>query len=130
MTFLVAVFGVLIAMLGLVGVAAPQKLIAIVQKVWTPHPGLYLAISLRLLLGVALLVAAPESAAPRALWVLGWLAVAAAVAIPCLGFSRTLRFIGWWTHRPPALIRAWSLAALVFGGFLVTAVTRAVPIVP
>jgi hypothetical protein len=122
MSAIVTVFGVAIAGLGILGLIRPEKLVRFVSVAWQPPSGLYLAIALRLTLGVALVGAASSSRFPDALYILGILSIITAVVAPILGSERVRAFIEWWTARPSGLIRAWAALATVFGVFLVLAV--------
>ena len=63
MTYLAIGIGVLIAGLGALGVASPERLIAILRRYETPG-GLRVSAVVRVVLGVALFLAAPTSKAP------------------------------------------------------------------
>jgi hypothetical protein len=115
-------FGVLVTALGAVGLARPVALISLVERPWQTRAGLLLAVAVRVVLGVALLVAAPDSRFPATLRALGGLSLLAAVALPLVGFERLRRFVQWWAERPSGFVRAWSAAALLFGVFVVVAV--------
>ena len=119
MTFVVALFGAAIAMLGIVGLVRPSALMHFVQAPWRSRTGLYLAIGIRVVFGLVLLAAASASRFPETLRILGIMALIAAAVIPVLGFVRLQRFVHWWTARSPGFMRAWSLVAAGFGIFLV-----------
>lgn len=122
MSVIVTGFGIVIAVLGIVGLIAPGSLIRLVSAAWQSRAGLYLAIILRLVLGLALIGAAPGSRFPDALGILGVITILAAVIASMLGFERVRRFVQWWAARPSGFGRAWGLVAAVFGVFLVYAV--------
>ena len=58
MAWLVALCGVLIIVVGLVGVLAPQRLMNIVRVFWKNERSLYVAAGIRVALGSALILAA------------------------------------------------------------------------
>jgi hypothetical protein len=122
MSAIVTVFGVAIAGLGIFGVIRPRDLVRFVSATWKSPSGLYLAIAVRLILGVALIGAASSSRFPDALRILGILSIITAVVAPILGTERVRAFVEWWAGRPSGLIRAWAAFATVFGVFLVHAV--------
>jgi len=119
MTLLVALFGVAVAGVGLLGLLRPDQLLRLVRLPWNSPRGLYFAIGLRIVLGFALIAAAAESRFPEAFRILGILSLIGAALIPLLGFARMLRFIEWWVARPTGFIRGWSGVAVGFGLFLV-----------
>jgi hypothetical protein len=120
----VLAFGLAVCLLTFWGVLAPGKMMKIVYGVlqygalhmdW----GIHLAVVLRLVLGVALVIAAPESRFPLIFEILGWIAIAAAVAILLMGRDRLRKFIGWFQRMSSAMIRVWLLFGIAFGAFLV-----------
>jgi hypothetical protein len=120
MTTVVALIGVLIGGFGLYGMAQPARLIAWVKSVWS-QDRLWLAVGIRLVLGALLIYAAPECRAPQAVRVLGVITLVAAVGLVFIGSKRMNAFVQWWTERPSAVVRAWSVAAVLLGAFLVYA---------
>lgn len=121
MTLLVAFFGVLIALLGATGLFSPSTLLGRVDSAWRTRRGLYAVIALRLVLGVILVVAAPECRYPVAIRVLGVISIVAAGSVPVIGLERVHAMVDWWAARPPLWIRAWACVAIAFGGFLIHA---------
>ena len=121
MAMLVALFGTLVLVLGLLGAASPRRVITFAGLLRSPG-GLYGAAALRIVLGVACILAAAESGFPAALRVIGVVAVAAGVALPFLGVERLGAIVDWWSRRPSYWMRAWCLVAAAFGAFLVFAV--------
>ncbi len=115
------ILGMMIVGIGLVGLVYPSGLIRLVQVAWRTPWGMFLAVAFRLLMGVVLLLAAPESRFPLTLKILGAITVAAAVALPFVGYARISRMITWWNERRPGVIRGWAVVAIAFGGFLIYA---------
>lgn len=113
--------GILITLLGVWGLLQPQPLLALVDKVWTRQSGVYLAVIIRLLFGVALLAAASESRFPVFISGLGIFVVIAALLVPLLGMTRIRGLVDWWKARPAWAIRAWAGVAALFGAFIVYA---------
>lgn len=120
MTLAVALIGFLIAGVGLWGAVQPQRLVAWVDSVWSEDL-LWLAVGIRLALGALLVYAAPECRAPQAVLILGVITFFAAIGLVVVGSERMSVFVRWWTQRPPALLRVWSAAGVLLGGFLVYA---------
>jgi hypothetical protein len=114
MTFFVAVVGGILLLLGLVGVVSPAALTAFVSR-WETPTGLHLAAGIRVVVGIAFLVAAGESRYPVVLRVLGWLILAAGVLTPFLGLRRFQALLEWWKRQPGPFRRAWAALAAVMG---------------
>ncbi len=120
--FIVGAYGVAIAALSIWGIIVPGRLIGMVTGVMDRPSGMRVAVGARLLLGFALIVAASASMFPTTFRVLGWIAIAAAIALPVLGrkyLSTLLASVAGW---PPLFLRLWLLLGVAFGGFLVHAV--------
>jgi hypothetical protein len=120
MTYLAIGISVLIAGLGALGVASPERLIAILRRYETPG-GLRVSAVVRVVLGVALFLAAPTSKAPDLIRLFGVISIAAGLMIPCLGLARIGKLVDWWSARPAFVFRAWAMVALAFGLYLVWA---------
>ena len=123
MSVIVTLFGTAIGALGILGLIRPASLIRFVSAAWQLRTGFYLAIIVRLVLGVALIGAASGSRFPDALGILGIISIVAALVASSVGFERLRAFVRWWTARPSGFIRAWALVAAAFGVFLVYAVS-------
>ena len=121
MTLAVALFGLFVAALGLAGVVSPDRLLAVITHAQS-RLGLYGLAGLRLLIGVALLLAASASRAPLYLMILGGLALASGVLSPFVGARRLEAILTWWRSRSPGAVRLWSAFALAFGLSVVWAV--------
>jgi hypothetical protein len=121
MTLAVALFGLFVAALGASGVLSPERLLALVTRAQA-QLGLYFIAGIRLLIGVAFLLAAPASRAPLYLQVLGGLTLVAAVVTPFFGMRRFEAIVAWLRRRDPRLVRLWSALVLLFGLSLVWAV--------
>ena len=114
MTFVALVLSIAIAALGALGLAAPERLLATVERFITPQ-GLAFAAGIRLVLGGALWLAAPESRAPDLLRVLGAITVIAGIATPFVGVERARRLFDWWSGLGPFALRGWSILAIALG---------------
>ena len=121
MAALVAVLGALITAIGVTGVVRPATLLRFVKSVWRQPMGLYLAVGVRLVLGVILILAAPSCRFPEAVRIIGVISIVAAVLIPFIGFERISSLINWWESRSLAALRVWCLFAIAFGVCLVYA---------
>lgn len=117
--FIVGLIGCLITAGAVFGLAFPDKLLRAVSSVWAKPFGLPFAIGVRLIFGAALLLSAPISRLPIVFEGLGYISLAAAVAIPILGRSRLDRLIQWFAQLPPVVTRVWLVFALLFGVFII-----------
>ena len=118
MTWVVALFGVAIILLGILGLVRPDNLMRLVLGTWQSRKGFYFAIGIRVVFGIVLLLVASQSRFPDAFRVLGIISLVAAMAAPFLGFHRLQRFVQKWAKRSPGFIRGWSVMAAAFGVFL------------
>jgi len=118
MPYVVACFGVLVVVLGLIGVAWPRHLIGVIVGL-PPRVRLYVAVSVRLVLGGVFILAAPDCRFPTAILVIGIIAIVAAVTLALLGADRLESMVRWWAQRSGDVTRWWCVAAVLFGGFLV-----------
>lgn len=114
MSFVVAVAGALLFLIGLVGVVSPAALAAVVSR-WQSPAGLHLAAGIRVLLGIAFLVAAAESRSPVFLRVMGWLLIVTGALTPLLGLRRFEALLEWWKRQPALFRRSWAGLAAATG---------------
>lgn len=117
---LIALF---IALIGLTGVFAPDRLMTIGPYFVTPL-GIYVAAALRIGIGLVLAWVAPVSLAPKTLRIFGVVAVIAGATTLFLGTERAKAILAWSSAQGPAFIRLWAGLALVLGGFIAYAVVR------
>ena len=112
--------GVLVVLIGAWGILAPARITDFVSR-FSSKGGLWASSAIRLVLGLALWFAAPESRAPLLLQVLGVVAIVAGIMIPFMGVERFEALIAWWTKLSPSSQRLWSLAAVAFGAVVLWA---------
>ena len=122
MTLAVALFGAAVIGLSIFGFVNPKGLTAFAVSVEQSRGGFYLAIGVRVVLGIMLLATASASRFPQVFRVLGVIFLAVAAIWPLLGFKRLRRFVRWWSGRPPVFIRAWMTVSVGVGAFLIYAV--------
>ena len=115
----IAIFGVLVCLGSLVGIVAPGRLIGVVRKVMYLPSVLYLAVIVRIALGVLLIASASVSRFPTAFLTIGWIAIAAALAIPFIGQVRLIRLMEWFAGLPAVAIRGWLVFGFALGVFLI-----------
>ena len=116
---IVLVMGVAIFVFCAWGVFAPEKLMKLVAAVANHGWGIYSAVIVRLALGLALIVAAPDLRFPLVFQALGWIAIVAAVGLALMGRQGLRRLVAWFERFSPASIRLWLLLGMAFGGFLI-----------
>ena len=114
--------GFIIAGIGVFGVAAPSAFLEFGRSLQTPNV-LYIIAAVRVIFGAVLLWVAPVSRTPKILRVLGVLIVIAGVLTPFIGVERPRAMLDWWSTQGPLFTRAWMGVALVFGLFIVYAIT-------
>jgi len=119
----VVAYGVLLLSLSVLGVVRPAFLIGLVERLWRSRAGLYLAVLIRIAVGVLLLAAASSTRFPGIVKVLGVLALVAAVSRLLVGHERYHKLIDWWAARGAGFTRAWSLIGALFSAFLIYVAT-------
>jgi hypothetical protein len=122
MTILIALFGILIAAACIWGIVAPRYMVDKIVKFWNQPAGLWLAIGVRVVVGVLFILAAAETRYPTFFQIFGVLILVAAAAIPIVGKERLTRLINWFTGMPTLAIRLWLIIGLAFSLFIVYAV--------
>lgn len=120
---IVFLIGLLVSVLSVWGCFVPDRLTKLVMRVVDQDWGIYFAVVVRLLMGAALIVAAPVSKFPVVFEVLGWIAIVAAIALILIGRERMAALIAWFVRCPAWLMRLWLLFGMAFGGFLIYGIT-------
>jgi uncharacterized membrane protein YidH (DUF202 family) len=123
---LVIVIGIVAAAIGILGIAAPAVLLDFGRSLETPA-ALYVVGALRVCFGIVLIRAASISRAPATFRVLGVFLIVVGVFTPFFGAERSRALLEWWADRGSAFFRAAVGLAIVFGLFLVWAVTARPP---
>jgi hypothetical protein len=116
----VLVFGIVIALIGLLGSFRPKPIRTLVGS-FRSTGMLYFAATIRIVLGIVLLLAAPSCRFTIALYVLGVLTLFSGLVLPILGKARFAALIGWWLALSDTTIRATMILAVVLGTFLILA---------
>lgn len=121
MTILVMIFGLLLIAMGLTAMISPGLLLRYSDQFLT-QTGLYAAMIIRLVMGVVLILAAPETRVPQALTVFGVIIFISGVITPLIGLERARRMVAYITSKPLTFQRVWASMALAIGLFLIWAV--------
>ena len=123
MAFVSLALGLSIAVVGLLSIAWPESLAAILRESQTPA-ALYLGAGGRVLFGISLLLSAPGSRAPVTLRVLGVLFLVGGLVMPFLGLeafrasARSFLSLGSWA------VRVWGGVAIGLGLSIAYAVSN------
>ena len=114
--------GILIAAIGVVGIAAPLVLLEFGRSLQTPS-ALYVVAAVRIIFGAVLLWVAGASRMPRTLRVIGIVIVVAGLLTLFFGVERSQAMLDWWSSQGLLFMRAWAGVAVILGLFIVYAVT-------
>ena len=121
MKWLALFIAVVMMIAGLVGILAPDRLLALRQYVVTPV-GLWVIAALRVGIGFVLIQVARISRAPGILRALGVVVIVAGFATPLFGVERSRAVLDWAATQGRAVMLVEGCVALVLGGFLAFAV--------
>ena len=121
MAVLVLLLGVLMTVVGLIGLVEPATVLGWIDSMFQKPSGLYVAALIRFVAGVILVLAAPSTRFPEVIWIIGLIAIVAALSLPLIGFRRVRSLLDWWTKTSAAVIAVSFLLLIVFGGFLIYA---------
>jgi hypothetical protein len=113
----VVAWGALFMCLGFWVLIQPRGLVEFADLFLT-STGLWVAVVLRLVVGVLLWTSAGVSRTPRVLKVLGALFVFSAFALPVVGLERMRRIADWGAGLDDPVLRAVSLLVIGLGGFI------------
>ena len=113
--------GLIIAAVGLLGVAAPSVLLEFGRLLQSTN-ALYIVAGVRVMFGGVLLWVAPTLRTPRIFRVLGVFIIIAGVITPFFGVERSRAMFEWWSTQGLYFTRAWAIVAVAFGLFIVYAV--------
>ena len=121
MTILILALASLILITGVAVVINPLPVFGFLAA-RTERWGFFLfAVFMRLLMGIALVVAADDSRFPLVIEILGWLATAGALILAIIGRRNFSRVLTWALSLAGNLGRFAGLLAIAFSGFLIYA---------
>jgi hypothetical protein len=121
MTSIIIIFGLMTLLAGVIIVVNPEFIFGILRKNLEKVSLQVLAIGLRVVIGLLLILYAGESRYPTIIEILGWLSIAAAVALSVIGRRRFQSLMTWALSLLKPYGRVGGLFAMAFGGFLVHA---------
>ena len=119
MKIIIAVFGALICVAGVVILLAPEKFKSVMNN-WTGQPRFLFAVIVRIVIGAILLLEATNLKYTLAVQIIGGISILAAVVLLLVGQGRMDRFIDWLMMKmTDNVMRGCSVIALAFGAFLI-----------
>lgn len=121
MRFLALLVALLVMLIGIVGVVAPDRLIMAGRYVITPV-GLYAIAALRVGIGLVLILVAPTSRAPKTIRAIGAAVLVAGLATPLFGVERARGVADWAAAQGPAVLRGIAGMLFTLGSFIAFAV--------
>jgi len=122
MNYVILVFGILILLIGAIILTKPETVFGILRSRFESLSLHVLAVVVRIILGVALISYAGQSKYPIIVEVLGWISLAAAIALGLIGRSNFKSLMKWALNITSTYGRVGGVIAVLFGGFLVYAV--------
>jgi len=114
--------GLIVAAIGVLGVAAPSVLLDFGRSLQTTN-ALYIVAAVRVVFGTILLSVAPTSRTPKILRVFGVFIIIAGVITPFFGVERSRAIFDWWSTQGSLFTRTWAIVAVAVGLFIVYAIT-------
>lgn len=123
MSYAILLFGVFILLAGAVILVKPSLIFDLFHSNLESFGLHALAVVVRLILGIALVTYAAESKYPVALQMLGWISITAAMIFLVIGRSRFKDLLTWALSVTEPVVRIAGIFAILFGGFLIYAVT-------
>jgi len=117
---LVALFTIVV---GIVGLVAPDSVTAVRRLYFATPVGLYSAATVRVGMGLVLILCAAASRAPKTLRALGAVVCMQGLAAALFGPDRARAILEWEAMQGTALLRVGAAVALATGGFVAFAVS-------
>ena len=113
MTLPALAFCILICAIGVACIAAPSSIMDVMVRnsARLPHYGA----SFRIVLGIALVLAAPESRAPEVVNIVGIVAILAGLTLLFVGQTHFRKMIDWVVERGPRFVQLWGFVGVVLG---------------
>lgn len=119
---LATALGFVVAAIGVLGIAAPSVLVEYARLLQSTD-ALHVVAAVRILFGVIIFWAAPNSRTPRIFRALGVLIVIAGLLTPFSDVERSRAMMDWWSSRSSSFTRAALVAAVAFGLFIAYSAT-------
>ena len=112
--------GALYVLLGVSVAVTPEWFLSITD--WGSRRGLLAAATIRIVVGFALILAAPTSKYPKTLRIFGIIALTAGLTMPFVPLDSWAEYMRWWIVENTSAFRwVFATAATLFGTFIVYA---------
>ena len=118
---IVIFFGLMTFLAGVIIVVNPEIVFGFLRKSVEKLSLQVLAVGIRVVIGILLIQYASKSQFPAIIEIIGWLSIAAAVALGVIGRRHFLSLMSWALSLSKPFGRVGGLFAMAFGGFLVYA---------
>jgi len=122
MNYIIILFGTATIVAGMIIMINPETVFDLIRKKLESLGLHILAVVVRVILGVALIMYAPESNYPTAILILGWITIVAASVLGIMGRTNFKRLMSWALRFSHSVLRIGGFLAILFGGFLIHAV--------
>ena len=122
MNYIILLFGAATLIAGIIIVINPETVFGPIRRNSESLSLHILAVVVRVIIGAALIIYAPESKYPTAILILGWVSIIAAAVLGIMGRKNFKRLMSWALGLKDSLGRIAGFFAILFGGFLVYAV--------
>jgi len=123
MNYIIILFGIATIVAGVIIVINPDTVFGLWRRKLESLGLHILAVVVRIILGAALIICAAGSKYPTAILILGWISIVAAAVLGIMGRTKFKRLMSWALNVAPSFGRLGGLLAILFGGFLIHAVT-------
>jgi len=123
MNYIIILFGIATIVAGVIIVINPGTVFDLLRRNLESLGLHILAVVVRIILGAALIICAAGSKYPTAILILGWISIVAAAVLGIIGRPNFKRLMSWALNVAPSFGRLGGLLAILFGGFLIHAVT-------
>ena len=123
MRFAALLVAVLAIVVGVVGLVSPDSVMAVRRVYFATPVGLYAVAAVRIAMGLAVIMSAPASRAPKTLRALGAIVCMQGLAATLFGPDRARAVLEWEAMLGAGVLRVGAAVALITGSFLAFAVT-------
>jgi len=107
----------LLLAVGAAAIVSPESVVRL-RSLAATQAGLLVIASVRIAIGVILIMSAPASRTPKLLQALGAVALLAGLATPFFGVERTKAVLDWEAAQGPMLMRVLGVFVAALGGLL------------
>jgi len=117
MASVVLIIGVIVLVISAAALLAPGVFRGML-RVFRPRGMLYVGAFIRIVVGIVLLLAAPECRFPLGVRILGVFTVVAGVVLPFFNKTAKNALFDWVAEMPNSGLRGFALMGIVLGAFL------------